>query len=168
MQRNYPKGWPSHLSCASSQHNQTRMRNNWVSNSVWRISKNWKRCFIKWLLRNRTSITDRTCYFPRLREHRVVIMADIWKMYLQVKLKEEDRDVFIYLWHNLDLGAPLRWIIRIVTLLFGAKSCPFLAIATTRHHTEKKKEKFPLPAETVKDHFYVDDLCSGDKSDDSH
>ena len=55
---------------------------------------------------------------------------------------------------------------RMVTLLFGAKPYPYLAIATTRCLAEKNREKFPKAAQVLKDDFYVEDLCSGDKSDD--
>ena len=55
---------------------------------------------------------------------------------------------------------------RMVTLLFGAKPYPYLAIATTRCLAEKNREKFPKAAQVLKDDFYVEDLCTGDKSDD--
>ena len=72
----------------------------------------------------------------RFREHRVAIMAVIQKIYLQVKLKKEDRDVFRFLWRGMDSGAPPR-IMRMVTLLFGANPCPILVIASTRYHAER-------------------------------
>ena len=71
----------------------------------------------------------------RFREHRVAIMAVIQKMYLQVKLNKEDRDVR-YLWRDMDSGAPQR-IMRMVTLLFGANPCPILVIASTRYDAER-------------------------------
>ena len=55
----------------------------------------------------------------------------------------------------MDSGAPPR-IIRTVTLLFGAKPCPFLSIATTRYHAEKNKRKFPQAAQVAKDNVYVE------------
>ena len=67
-----------------------------------------------------------------------------------VKLKEEDRDGFRYLWRDMDSGAPPR-IMRMATLL-----------GTTRYHAEKNKYKFTQAAQIVKDDFYVDNLCSGD------
>ena len=82
-------------------------------------------------------------------------MAVIRKKYLQVKLKKEDRDAFRYLWRDMDFGPPPR-IMRIVTLLFGAKPCPFLAIATTRYHAEKNERKFPQSAQVAKDNAYAE------------
>ena len=49
---------------------------------------------------------------------------------------------------------------------FWSKPYPHLSIATTRYRAEKNREKFPQAVQVVKDDFYVDDLCSGDKSDD--
>ena len=60
----------------------------------------------------------------RFREHRVAIMADIRKIYLQVKLREEDHDVFRLLWRDMNSDTAPR-IMRIVTLHFGAKPCRF-------------------------------------------
>ena len=76
------------------------------------------------------------------------MMADIRKIYLQVKLREDHHDVFRHLWRDMNSDTPLR-IMRIVTLRFGAKPCRFLAIATTRQNAEKKREKFPQAAQKV-------------------
>ena len=73
--------------------------------------------------------------------------------------KEEDRYVLRYMWRDMDSGAPLR-IMRMVTLLFGAKPCPFLVIATARYHAKmkKNKKKFRQAAQLVKDDFFVEGL----------
>ena len=73
---------------------------------------------------------------------------------------EEDRYVLRYMWRDMDSGAPLR-ITRIVTLLFGAKPCPFLVIATAKNHAEikKNKKKFRQATQLVKDDFYVEGLA---------
>ena len=79
--------------------------------------------------------------------------------------KEEDRYVLRYMRRDMDSGAPLR-IMQMVTLLFGAKPCPFLVIATARYHAKikKNKKKFRQAAQlkttsTLK-------VWSGDKPDD--
>ena len=73
--------------------------------------------------------------------------------------KEEDRYVLRYMRRDMDSGAPLR-IMQMVTLLFGAKPCPFLLIATARYHAKikKNKKKFRQAAQLVKDDFYVEGL----------
>ena len=60
---------------------------------------------------------------------------------------------------DMDSGAPLR-IMQMVTLLFGAKPCLFLVIATARYHAKfkKNKKKFRQAAQLVKDDFYVEVL----------
>ena len=52
------------------------------------------------------------------------IMAVIQKIYLQVKLKKEDRDVFRYLWRDMDSGVPPR-IMRMGTQLYEQIHVPF-------------------------------------------
>ena len=73
--------------------------------------------------------------------------------------KEEDRYVLRYMRRDMDSGAPLR-IMQMVTLLFGAKPCLFLVIATARYHAKfkKNKKKFRQAAQLVKDDFYVEVL----------
>ena len=73
----------------------------------------------------------------RFREHRVAIMAVIQKIYLQVKLKKEDRDVFRFLWRDMDSGAPPR-IMRMVTSTFWSKS---MSHSGNSEHTISGKEE---------------------------
>lgn len=40
----------------------------------------------------------------RLRQHRVAVSADIKEMFMQVKIREEDRDALRYLWRNKERG----------------------------------------------------------------
>ena len=79
----------------------------------------------------------------RFRKNHVGIMGDIEKMFLQIRLKEEDRDSHRYLWRDLDPDAtPKIYIMARVT--FGVVCSPFLAIGTIQEHVKMCKETFPV------------------------
>ena len=54
----------------------------------------------------------------RFRTHRIGLMADVEKMFLQVKLAPEDQDVHRYLWRDLQINEPPK-VYRMQRLTFG-------------------------------------------------
>ena len=96
----------------------------------------------------------------RFRSHPIAIMADVKKMFLQIKLAGEDQDVHRYLWCDMKIDeSPTKY--KMTHLTFGVNSSPFLAIGTAQHHAKKSKEKFPEASETVLSDMYVDDCFTG-------
>ncbi|XP_077528171.1 uncharacterized protein LOC144139787 [Haemaphysalis longicornis] len=99
------------------------------------------------------------------RCHHVVLVADIKKAYLQMVIREEDRDALRFLWvkHLPNEEDPLPQIVhwRMTRVPFGATSSPFLLAATLRHHLKECKEQFPDTVAKLVDAFYVDDLVVG-------
>ena len=100
------------------------------------------------------------------RTHRIGMMADIEKMFLQVKLAPEDQDVHRYLWRwrDLQINEPPK-VYRMQRLTFGVNSSPFLAIATVHNHAEKYAETFPDAAREILQNMYVDDCLTGAETD---
>ena len=86
----------------------------------------------------------------RFRKNQVGVMGDVEKMFLQIGLKEEDRDSHRFLWRDLDPDATPK-IYRMTRVTFGVISSPFLAICTTQEHARKCKETFP----EVKELFFL-------------
>ncbi|KAL9956140.1 hypothetical protein ACROYT_G037576 [Oculina patagonica] len=84
----------------------------------------------------------------RFRKNVVGIMGDIEKMFLQTRLKEEDRDSHRYLWRDLDPQATLK-IYRMTRVTFGVVSSPFLAIGTIQEHVKSCKETFPVASSEI-------------------
>ena len=70
------------------------------------------------------------------RTNRIGLIADIEKMFLQVKLAPEDRDVHRYLWRDLQFNETPK-VYRMQRLTFGVNSSPFLAISTVHSHVKK-------------------------------
>ena len=96
----------------------------------------------------------------RFRKNYVGIMGDIEKMFLQIRLKEEDRDSHRYLWRDLDPKATPK-IYRMTRVTFGVVSSPFLAIGTIQEHVRRCKETFPVASSEILRNTYVDDFTSG-------
>lgn len=63
----------------------------------------------------------------RFQKGHIGIIGDAEKIFLQVRLKEEDRDSHRYLWRNLDSEATSK-IYRMTRVTFGVISSLFLAI----------------------------------------
>ena len=87
-------------------------------------------------------------------------MGDIEKMFLQIRLKEEDRVSHRYLWRDLDSKATSK-ICRMTRVTFGVVCSPFLAIGTIQEHVKMCKETFPVAWSEILRNTYVDDFASG-------
>ena len=96
----------------------------------------------------------------RFRKNQVGVMGDVEKMFLQIGLKEEDRDSHRYLWRNLDPDATPK-IYRMTRVTFGVISSLFLAICTTQEHARRCQETFPEASDEILRNTYVDDFASG-------
>ena len=89
-------------------------------------------------------------------------MADVQKMFLQIKLTKEYQDVHCYLWRDMKGDVTLT-IFKMTRLTFGINSSLFLAISTAQSHVKESKENFPEASEAVENNMYVDDvLTSGE------
>ena len=102
----------------------------------------------------------------RFRAHKIGLIADIEKMFLQVKLAPEDRDVHRYLWRDLQPNEAPK-VYRMQRLTFGVNASPFLAIATVHAHVNKYKEMSPYAVEEILQNMYVDDCLTGADTGDS-
>ena len=102
----------------------------------------------------------------RFRTHRVGLLADVEKMFLQVKLAPKDRDVHRYLWRDLRSDETPK-VYRMQRLTFGVNSSPFLAIATVHAHVKRYAETFSCAVREILDNMYVDDCLTGADTDSS-
>ncbi|KRZ81926.1 hypothetical protein T08_13041 [Trichinella sp. T8] len=92
----------------------------------------------------------------RFRLYSIAVQADIMKMFLQIGLKEKDRDVTRFLWK--DLSKHKLHVYRFNRVCFGLTCLPFLAMAVIRHHPELTKEVHPEAARIVENNIYIDDV----------
>ncbi|XP_059091086.1 uncharacterized protein LOC131886703 [Tigriopus californicus] len=95
----------------------------------------------------------------RFRERKIAIMADIEKMFYQVKVPEENYDFLRFLWYPDGDFTRTPHEYRLKVHVFGAVSSPscasFALQQAARDHEDKVNRS---TVKTIKDGFYVDDL----------
>ena len=89
---------------------------------------------------------------------KIAATSDIEKMFLQIGLREQDRDSHRYLWRDLDLDADPK-IYRTSRVTFGIVASPFLAICTIQEHVQRNKEQYPEACEEIIKNTYVNDFA---------
>lgn len=95
----------------------------------------------------------------RWRSHRVVIKADITKMYRQIMVAEEHQPFQRIVWRNHPEDSLQDF--ELCTVTFGTAAAPYLAIKTLMQLANDEADHFPIGASMLKNDFYVDDLLSG-------
>lgn len=96
----------------------------------------------------------------RWRRHRFVFVADVEKMYRQVMVHPEDRDLQRILWRKTEGNE-----FRLNTVTYGRGACaPYLAIRVLRQLANDEERSFPLGAETLRRDIYMDDVLTGASS----
>ena len=94
----------------------------------------------------------------KFREFKIGILADIRKMFYQVKVPNSDRDYLRYFWFpdgNLN-KEPVEY--RLKVHVFGARSSPSCANFALKNTVNLNPSKFSLESQgSVQEDFYVDD-----------
>ncbi|XP_031630836.1 uncharacterized protein LOC116345538, partial [Contarinia nasturtii] len=98
----------------------------------------------------------------RFRFHKYVLSADIKKMFLQIRMNDEDLKYQKIFW-RFNKDDPLQEYV-LQTVIFGMKSSPFLAIFTMLELARIYEKRFPSAARAVKSERYMDDFMSGGDS----
>ncbi|KAL9958493.1 hypothetical protein ACROYT_G035513 [Oculina patagonica] len=83
-----------------------------------------------------------------------LLLGDIEKAFLQISVKEEDRDSFRFLFNVKGEEKHLRF----TRVTFGVEASPFLLGATLQHHFEQQGPEFSDTVSALKENTYVDNL----------
>ncbi|GFR12308.1 uncharacterized protein TNCT_49861, partial [Trichonephila clavata] len=97
------------------------------------------------------------------RTFNIAFCADLEKAFLQIGIKEEDRDYLNFLWFS-DEKDNFK-ILRFTRAPFGVTCSPFILAATIKHHIRKYNDH-PDVVKILDTSLYVDDFIAGSKSDD--
>ena len=111
-----------------------------------------------WLYRGPVLMPELVGLLMRFRRAKYYVLADIEKAFLQVKLREEDREVVKFLWIKDPLlpATPKNLIIyHFCRIPFGVISSPFLLAAVIRKHLAEALN--PL-ADEIARNAYVDNI----------
>ena len=99
----------------------------------------------------------------RNRMKRHCIDGDVKKAFLQIRVKEEDRDAQRILWYdNLKDRNIIEY--RLARVIFGAGPSPYILGATLQKHVSQYKDSHPETAKALLQDTYVDDIQYGGES----
>lgn len=98
----------------------------------------------------------------RWRSYPISLVADIVKMYRQVKVAEEDTDFQRILWRE-EPDSELQHF-RLLRVTFGLSCAPYLAVRALQQLAYDEGPDFPLACPRVLNDFYMDDLLTGCQS----
>ncbi|CAB4058596.1 unnamed protein product [Lepeophtheirus salmonis] len=82
----------------------------------------------------------------RFRRHKIAVVTDVRKMFLQIEVDVHDRDALRYLWKNLNINEPLQCIYTII------------------YHAENNKVMYNKESKVLLEDLCVDDLLTGEDS----
>ena len=104
----------------------------------------------------------------RFRAHKVGLVADIEKAFLNIDVDKKQRDLMMRFLCIDDIKNedPNIVIYRFCRVIFGMNCLPFLLNATLKYHVTKYYALEPVLAQNILEGLYVDDWTSGGKNDD--
>ena len=99
----------------------------------------------------------------RTRFEPVILCADIEKVFLQIRIKENERESLKFNWVE-DLTNNTIQILRFTRLVFGLNQSPFILEGTLKTHFERYESMYLELIRKIRDDMYVDDLVTGGES----
>ena len=93
----------------------------------------------------------------KFRKGTIALAGDISQMYHQLVLQKKDRPLHRFLWRDLDLTKEPE-VYEFVRFVFGGCYGPFSAQFTWQKHAQDHKVEYPLAANAVEKHCYMDDV----------
>ena len=96
----------------------------------------------------------------RARFQLIAVTGDIKQAFLQVRIREQDRNALRFHWLK-DLNSKEVETLRFTRALFGLTSSPFLLGGVIQHLVDSCRERYPEIVREIEKSLYVDDLISG-------
>ncbi|GFW58064.1 integrase catalytic domain-containing protein [Trichonephila clavipes] len=95
----------------------------------------------------------------RFRKYKIGVISDIEKAFLQIGVREQDRDFLRFIWYDRENRGHIK-IYRHRRVIFGVTSSPFLLGATLNHHLDNAHGNFDNVAKILRKSFYVDNCVT--------
>ncbi|XP_050072649.1 uncharacterized protein LOC126560738 [Anopheles maculipalpis] len=95
----------------------------------------------------------------RFRKHAIALVADVEKMYRQVRHCESDHKLLRIRYRERFTDPIATYELQTVT--YGTASAPFLATRTLQQIAHDQESRYPKAVDPVLHDFYVDDLLTG-------
>ena len=101
------------------------------------------------------------------RAHKVGLVADIEKAFLNIEVDKQQRDLMCFLWiDDINNEDPNIVTYRFCRVIFSMNCSPFLLNATLKYHVTKYYALEPVLAQNTPEGLYFDDWTSGGENDD--
>ena len=91
----------------------------------------------------------------RFRLHLIAITADIEKTFLQVGIKNDDRDYLRFLWFDVNKSKPAVIQFRFARLPFGLKPSPSILGTTIHKHMKSFAEREPKVVYSLSNYMLI-------------
>lgn len=101
----------------------------------------------------------------RNRFHPVAVAGDLRRAFLQVRIRETERDALRFHW-IADKATKEVETLRFTRVVFGLAPSPFLLNGVIQQHLENLQSTYPESVNEVRKSLYVDDLISGESTKD--
>ena len=98
----------------------------------------------------------------RQRAYPIAVTADIQKAFLQIRIRECERDALRFHWRKSEHGK--LEILRFTRALFGLAPSPFLLGGVIEAHLDAWEEREPEIVAELRRSLYVDDLLTGGRN----
>ncbi|XP_055632940.1 uncharacterized protein LOC129773367 [Toxorhynchites rutilus septentrionalis] len=98
----------------------------------------------------------------RFRKHPVALVADVEKMYRQIKVHSGDTSLQRIIW-RFNAHEPIK-VYELQTVTYGLSPSSFLATRVLQHLADDCGHNYPLAVTALKEDFYMDDFLSGAQS----
>ena len=98
----------------------------------------------------------------KFRSYPIALNADISKMYREVALHPDDKDLHRFIWRATPTGPLLQY--RMCRVTFGVSASPYLAVRTLQQTVRDHGEGYPEASAHTLQSFYVDDFLGGANS----
>ena len=95
------------------------------------------------------------------RFHPIAVAGDMRKSFLQIRVKEAERDALRFHWMK-DKSTEELEVLRFTRVVFGLAPSRFLLDAVIQQNLESVQSEYPGTVKEIKNSLYVDDLITGD------
>ncbi|GFW09899.1 integrase catalytic domain-containing protein [Trichonephila clavipes] len=95
----------------------------------------------------------------RFRKYKIGVISDIEKAFLQIGVREQDRDFLRFMWYDRENRDHIKTY-RHHRVVFAVTSSPFLLGATLNHHLDNAHGNFDNVAKILRKSFYVDNCVT--------
>ena len=102
---------------------------------------------------------DMTEVLLRFRQHPVALVGDVSEMFLQVRLREEDRKYHRLLWRSMDTKSEPQ-VYEAQRWLFGNAAAPFCTQLVIQENAKEHYAEYQVGADAVLNNFYMDDALT--------